>query len=78
MKGRNTLHLNEATIIEAVQEYLNQRLKEPTQKVESVKFSGSGPYQNVFLVTLEEKKDDLPRDPIQHKLDREAFTGDRT
>lgn len=35
MRGNNTLHLNEATIIEAVQEYLAKRYT-PTPKVTSV------------------------------------------
>lgn len=52
MKGNNELHLNEATIIEAVQEYLAKRYT-PTPKVTSVAMEKSG-YDTTFVVKCEE------------------------
>lgn len=76
MRGNNTLILNDATMIEALQEYCDKRWKPadgPGLKIESVdKFtgtnvSGSWPSAGGFVVRTSERKD-LPRDPIQHKI----------
>jgi len=53
MKGNNTLELNEATMIVAVQEYLNKRITVETPIVKSVKRSGKA-YENGFTVELAE------------------------
>jgi hypothetical protein len=41
MKGNNELRLNEATMIEAVQEYLDKRAIVPKDRVTSVKANNS-------------------------------------
>ena len=54
MKGNNELNLNEATIIEAIQFWLNAQFAEgkaPT--VKSVK-GGTGTYDNTFKVGVED------------------------
>ena len=53
MIGTNELRLNEATMIEAVQEYLDKRMPTATPKVASIKsLQGSG--QGLFEVQLVE------------------------
>lgn len=54
MKGNNSLHLNEATMIEAVQEYLNARMLSAAPKVTSVKAENSSAYSATFIVNVEE------------------------
>jgi hypothetical protein len=56
MKGHNTLALNAATIIEAVQEYLNKRaaIGFPADRVDSVTFI-NGHYH---FITSERKKEE--------------------
>ncbi|MDZ4343257.1 MAG: hypothetical protein U1E51_12590 [Candidatus Binatia bacterium] len=54
MKGNNTFHLNEATLIEAMQEYLDKRMLVYTPKVVSVRLSGE--VNNSFEVEVEEVK----------------------
>lgn len=54
-KVKATLKVNEATLIEAIQEYLDKRVCEKTAKVVSVKPSGGGGYgANEFTIELEE------------------------
>ncbi len=59
MKGNNELHLNEATIIEAVQEYLDRRAAAVNSAplVKSVKPGNSQPggYSQVFVVATTDK-----------------------
>lgn len=57
MKGSNSLHLNEPTIVEAVQEYLDKRYT-PHVKVCSVKQStgGSYPQHEGFTVAVAEQE----------------------
>jgi hypothetical protein len=54
MKGNNELRLNQATLIEAVQEYLAKRYT-PTPKVNSVELSKEGYGDPLFLVKVEEQ-----------------------
>lgn len=58
IKGSNTLHLNEATMIEAMQEWLDARTI-PTHRgdavVAAVKYEG-GSYDGRFVITLKEKE----------------------
>ena len=61
MKGVNTLRLNQATVIDALQEYLNRRMTvyAGKQKVISV-IHDAAQYaigNVVFIVKIEEKKD---------------------
>lgn len=51
MKGNNELHFNEATIIEALQEYLDRRLQHDPTTVTSVKANSSG-YATTFVVSI--------------------------
>lgn len=55
MKGNNELHLNDETLIEALQEYFNKRYT-PTPKVESVRLGENKGYSStpVFVVTVTE------------------------
>jgi len=53
MKGCNTLLLNEATIIEAVQEYLNKRTTGIKIVVQSVTSESNG-YDRAFKVKTSE------------------------
>ena len=56
MKGSNTLEFNEATIIEAIQYWLNSQFvegKAPT--VKSVK-GGSGTYDNTFKIGVDDSE----------------------
>jgi hypothetical protein len=57
VKGSNSLQLNEATIIEAVQEYLDKRYA-PNVKVCSVKQTvGAGyPQNDGFIVAVAEQE----------------------
>lgn len=54
MKGNNKLELNEATMIDAIQEYLNKRMTIHAPKVTSVKSSKEG-LSDGFTVTVEER-----------------------
>lgn len=49
MKGNNNIHINDATIIEAMQEYFQSRYKSPI-KVTGVKRDGSNGF---FIVSIE-------------------------
>ena len=54
MKGNNELNLNEATMIEAVQFWLNaQFLEGKAPTVKSIK-GGTSTYDNTFKVSVEE------------------------
>lgn len=57
MKGTNTLRFNQATIVEAVQEYLNKRLTVDAgkQTVLSVTTESNAYGPSIFTVTVEEK-----------------------
>ena len=55
MKGNNELKLNEATIIDAVQEYLDKRYT-PKVVVTSVKETSNSSYSAEFTVKVEETK----------------------
>jgi hypothetical protein len=60
MKGMNTLRLNQATIIDALEEYLSKRLTTSAgkQKVLSVSYAPpTGVGNGEFIVRIEEKKD---------------------
>jgi hypothetical protein len=52
MKGSNELRLNEATIIEAVQEYLDKRLPTTPVVVKSIDENNGG-YNKTFIVKIE-------------------------
>lgn len=71
MKGNNTLILNQATMVEALQEYLD-KLMGASVKVESIEKTNSavpGAWPqgtDGFVVRVTEKG--VPRDPVQHKL----------
>ncbi len=51
MIGMNELRLNEATMIQAVQEWLDRKMPHGAPKVRNVKTDKSG-YDEVFIVTL--------------------------
>lgn len=53
MKGTNELKLNTATMMQAVQEYLDKRLQ-PAVKVANVE-GPSGSYIQYYTVTIEEQ-----------------------
>jgi hypothetical protein len=55
MKGNNELRLNEATLIEAVQEYLNKRMTTFAPKVISI---GYGDREFRVYVVSEEAQDE--------------------
>jgi hypothetical protein len=56
-KGSTKLELNEATMIVAVQEYLDKRTKdEYLSTVKSVKYSSNGAAYGVFTIEVEELK----------------------
>lgn len=55
MKGNNELVLNEATIIAAVQMYLDSLMVKPAPKVESVDSESSG-YSKSFRVKLTDRE----------------------
>jgi len=50
MKGNNTLHINEATLIEAFQEYLDKRYNPPV----TVAGVRQDPANNTFVVRIAE------------------------
>lgn len=58
MKGRNTLTINEATLIEAVQFWLDSEVwKDGNDKhVTSVRPSESSQYSRTFVVEIDDKK----------------------
>lgn len=66
MKGPNSLHLNEATIVEAIQEYLDKRMTAFSPKVVSVRIEeGHGYEGRRFIVdtadrTTKEEPRSLP------------------
>lgn len=55
MRGNNTLHLNEATIIEAVQEYLDKRYT-PTPKVTGIDLSSDYTGKTFKVAVVEEEQ----------------------
>lgn len=56
MKGNNKLILNEATMIEAVQFWLDSKMVHKAPKVTNVKHIGSG-YDNSFEICLDADAD---------------------
>lgn len=56
VKGKNTLTLNTATMIEALQEYFDKRLS-PKIKVETVASAGNPGYTSTFTVDVSEVVD---------------------
>ena len=58
MKGSNTLELNEATMIEAVQFWLNSQFVEGKAPVVKSVTGGTGTYDNMFKVSVEETHTD--------------------
>lgn len=54
MKGNNELRLNDATVIEALQEYFDKRFTGAPVNVTSVKREQSG-YESTFVVQVEER-----------------------
>ncbi len=54
MKGNNELRLNDATMIEALQEYFDKRFTGAPFSVASVKHEQSG-YESTFVVRVEER-----------------------
>jgi len=54
MKGNNELRLNDATVIEALQEYFDKRFTGAPVRVTSVKRESSG-YDSTFIVLVEER-----------------------
>ena len=68
MRGNNEMILNELTMIEAVQEWLDKRWSAPRPKVTSVKATSSkGGYdsnKNSFTVLLEEGKEGKAPDEV--------------
>ena len=60
VKGSNTLEINEATMIEAVQEYFDRRLVEFARvSVKSVKKKRDAGHCELFSVCVEELERDL-------------------
>ena len=55
MKGNNELHLNQATMIEVVQQWIDENMPKGAQTVTSVK-PESGPLSG-FVVSLSSDKD---------------------
>ena len=57
MKGKNVLEFNQATMVQAVQEYLDKRLTKDAgvQSVLSVTSESSGYGPNTYKATVEEK-----------------------
>jgi hypothetical protein len=55
MIGINALHLNEATITEAVQEWLDKRMPNENQLITSVQVERDGACQ-IFVTTLTPKE----------------------
>lgn len=56
MKGSNELVLNEATMMEALQEYLDRRMTTFAPRVTGVTEVRSGTVSNAFKVTVEAKE----------------------
>lgn len=56
MKGNNELKLNEATMMEVVQEWLDRQLPGGAPTVTSVK-GGNGQYDLTFTVTMDSSAD---------------------
>jgi len=52
MRGSNELHFNQATMILAVQHYLEKIMHEPVPKVKHVKQDKSGSYAEVFIIDI--------------------------
>ena len=59
MKGSNTFKLNEETMIEAVQEYLDKRITKDTPVVTSVTVKSGIDHQFTILLSEKENKEDL-------------------
>lgn len=55
MKGQNTLQLNEATLIDALQEYIDKRMGSYAPKVTAVKMESGGGYSKTFEVKTDDK-----------------------
>lgn len=55
MRGNNELHLNAATVIEALQEYLQFRYTKPI-KVTSIKMESKGYTGDTFIVSVAESQ----------------------
>jgi hypothetical protein len=55
MKGNNTIELNTASMIEALQEYLDKRMGEYAPKVTDVKYSKPG-YDTTFNISVSEQE----------------------
>ena len=55
MRGNNTLELNEATLIEAMQEYLDKRMGQFAPLVKGVSVTGQG-YEKTFNVSVSDKE----------------------
>lgn len=53
MKGNNELHLNEATMIEAVQYWLNSRFVNAAPVVHGIS-GGKDSYSKIFVVSVKE------------------------
>ncbi len=61
MKGNNDLHLNEATIIEAMQQWLDREMPKDTPKVTGVKTKSEGYSGSTFVVSvINEEKGTTP------------------
>jgi hypothetical protein len=56
IKGSVTMELNEATLIDALQEYFDKRLIDSNVLVKSVSSANSSTYGSTFKVSLEEKQ----------------------
>lgn len=57
MKGNNTLVLNEATMIEAIQEYLDKRMPQHAPNVQAVTSAKGASYGlNTFEIEVTEKQ----------------------
>lgn len=61
MKGRNTFHLNQATMLEAIQLWLDKSFKEPplaaSVGVEEPGRANGVKVPDCFVVNIEERKD---------------------
>lgn len=58
MKGTNELHLNEATVREAIQHWLDSKMATSPKVAGFKKDPSPSMYRNVFVVTLESEEDD--------------------
>lgn len=54
MKGTNTISMNKATVMEAVQEYLESKMVKPDFDVTD--FQRSSQYGDTYVVTVEERE----------------------